>query len=583
MALSLRPRPERRAATPVTFTDDEDHEEPTRATRRAPVRRTKRPREPRHAPEAAEGDEAAADDDDDHSASDGSPLAKRPLVLGRTWHPHEDAALLAAFEKHPSQWKLISNELMRIGADRSTAMCRNRFQRIQAPQQPGKEGRNRCKRCGQIKRGHTCTADEVVALPLPVDGSIVVAPPPVPRAGAAAARRSPARRGLAALAPLRPAPLDGDGALAQAPLCPPQSGNAFHVDMRAFERAYRSQHDAPPEHAGLFDAPPPAFSLDELDGAGAPPFAAPPPPAAAGALPAAGYLASAAPPLVAAGGSGGRAGGPSQRSLGAISLSNLSEIDLADFVENARGVNGSLVDLADLQDCADAALASKSFKSFGAAMRALTDGAAGSDDAPPPADAKPAFPARQTTPTTLAGGDEGVAPAAAPLADAADGAAAEGAEGGAAEAVPVAPPPETPPADASASRAARLRESGGFFPAGSFASDDGFESVAVLAHHSVTRSASPIKQIPIELPSSSQESSLLDATMYEAPPLMPLPSWSRAPSSAGRCGWTECVAAMAAAWCTGAAAAKAVRARHAARELRAGTRGRGRGARADCT
>ena len=51
---------------------------------------------------------------------------------------------------------LVENEMRERGADRTMAMCRNRHQRINAPKQEGKKGRNHCKLCGQIKRGHTC-------------------------------------------------------------------------------------------------------------------------------------------------------------------------------------------------------------------------------------------------------------------------------------------------------------------------------------------------------------------------------------------------------------------------------------------
>jgi len=37
-------------------------------------------------------------------------------------------------------------------------MCRNRFQRMNAPKKAGVKSRNRCQYCGFLKRGHTCTA-----------------------------------------------------------------------------------------------------------------------------------------------------------------------------------------------------------------------------------------------------------------------------------------------------------------------------------------------------------------------------------------------------------------------------------------
>ena len=43
---------------------------------------------------------------------------------------------------------------------RTDAMCRNRYTRIKAPMKAGVECKNRCKRCGQMKRGHTCLTPE---------------------------------------------------------------------------------------------------------------------------------------------------------------------------------------------------------------------------------------------------------------------------------------------------------------------------------------------------------------------------------------------------------------------------------------
>lgn len=77
----------------------------------------------------------------------------RNIAAPKSWEPEEDLALKQAIEEHGSQWKKIASLL----PGRTEAMCRNRYQRMQAPLQ-GKAGRNLCTACGQIKRGHTCTA-----------------------------------------------------------------------------------------------------------------------------------------------------------------------------------------------------------------------------------------------------------------------------------------------------------------------------------------------------------------------------------------------------------------------------------------
>ena len=98
-----------------------------------------------------------------HSAYSG-----RTLSLGwghgRSWLPGEDEALLDAVVKHGPRWFIIAAELQKLGSRRTAAMCRNRHLRIKAPAM-GKAGRNRCKRCGQFKRGHTCAAPELARLP----------------------------------------------------------------------------------------------------------------------------------------------------------------------------------------------------------------------------------------------------------------------------------------------------------------------------------------------------------------------------------------------------------------------------------
>lgn len=69
----------------------------------------------------------------------------------RAWEPEEDEVLLDAVQKLGAKWKMIAQTLV----GRSEAMCRNRFQRINAPLK-GAPSRNKCTTCGELKRGHTC-------------------------------------------------------------------------------------------------------------------------------------------------------------------------------------------------------------------------------------------------------------------------------------------------------------------------------------------------------------------------------------------------------------------------------------------
>ena len=84
--------------------------------------------------------------------------AAAPETQGRAWDPEEDAQLLAAIERIGFHWKAVAKALESTG--RTDAMCRNRYTRIKAPMKAGVECKNRCKRCGQMKRGHTCLTPE---------------------------------------------------------------------------------------------------------------------------------------------------------------------------------------------------------------------------------------------------------------------------------------------------------------------------------------------------------------------------------------------------------------------------------------
>lgn len=504
--LSLRPRQPTRAPSPMHFTDDEDDEEPTPAPRKAPRPAKKRPRE------------LGSDDEAEDQAM------PRPLVLGRAWLPAEDALLLKAVDKYGPSWTAIAAELQSLGTGRTTAMCRNRYQRIKAPLQEGKEGRNRCKRCGQIKRGHTCTADDVAGLPLPgatdAVASAQVTPPPGIRGRVAPARKGPgSRRGApATFAPTAVCPLDAlcsraahhrgpckhvggelligaADVLPDTPVCPPPSGNDFKIDVDAFLASVNglaATEDAPA--VGTVSAGPPAAddaapsaTFDAAIRAAAPPLH--------------GYLANAAPPPIALRSSSGSA-------APLAALAEMANVDLCDLVD---------VDLNDLSAAAASALASRSFRSFGRSFGELKGASFSEADLPlaPPA------PARQSTPTTLC--EEGaassptlppneaaldpLAPKCAPVAD---------------DAAPDAPLPMSPPAELVARRL-RLPSTGGA-PAGAF--DAMLDETPLVA----PRPASPIKHIPELLQLEDTPPGPLSEPRAVAPPLMPLPSWSRAPS-----------------------------------------------------
>lgn len=67
-----------------------------------------------------------------------------------TWTGQEDALLLRLVQRHGTSWKTIGKCM----PDRTASSMRNRYKRIVNGQHEG--GKNRCHKCGQIKRGHIC-------------------------------------------------------------------------------------------------------------------------------------------------------------------------------------------------------------------------------------------------------------------------------------------------------------------------------------------------------------------------------------------------------------------------------------------
>ena len=68
------------------------------------------------------------------------------------WSATEDASLADGIREFSTRWALIKVHKL---PHRSVSSIRNRHQRIRKGSQ-GPPGRNRCQRCGQIKRGHSC-------------------------------------------------------------------------------------------------------------------------------------------------------------------------------------------------------------------------------------------------------------------------------------------------------------------------------------------------------------------------------------------------------------------------------------------
>jgi len=334
MARSLRPRMAKRVWEDSASTDDENDEEvagfhPVLTTKRRPKKQL------RSAPVETGEEEDAADGLSDAAGDEGN--ARRPVVCGRNWLPMEDARLLSAVEKYGSSWKQIAEALKPLGTRRTTAMCRNRYQRIVAPTQPGKEGRNRCKKCGQVKRGHTCTAPNFEGGLLPVeeeDASLATQPQTAPM-------RAPRVRyevdRLSFRTPNPRASHGTEGDLSAHSILIQAVGNDFKVDERFLAKVNQGE--------ASLTASEEADAGAALGGVST----------ASHRLP--GFLGSLGPPLIAA---NKRPSASGQRSSGSITASFLSELVHLSEVPMAE----LHMSVSDLQNAAEAALNSRSFASF---------------------------------------------------------------------------------------------------------------------------------------------------------------------------------------------------------------------------
>jgi len=71
-----------------------------------------------------------------------------------SWTAEEDALLHACVEMHGTHWSAVRTS---FDNRRSVSSIRNRWGRIQKGLRT--EGRNKCTRCGMIKKGHTCKSN----------------------------------------------------------------------------------------------------------------------------------------------------------------------------------------------------------------------------------------------------------------------------------------------------------------------------------------------------------------------------------------------------------------------------------------
>ena len=75
----------------------------------------------------------------------------------KAWAPEEDHIILEMHASEGPKWSKIVQRL----PGRTVSSVRNRWQRIEKGRklrEMGKESKNRCHACGQLKRGHVCYA-----------------------------------------------------------------------------------------------------------------------------------------------------------------------------------------------------------------------------------------------------------------------------------------------------------------------------------------------------------------------------------------------------------------------------------------
>jgi len=104
----------------------------------------------------------ASSDDDPWSADKKGPGGKHDKM--RTFTPEEAELVMKLVATHSPRWTHIAKEMSReTGYERTAASVRNYYKRFQtsksiAQRDAGIKKLNKCQMCGQIKRGHICTA-----------------------------------------------------------------------------------------------------------------------------------------------------------------------------------------------------------------------------------------------------------------------------------------------------------------------------------------------------------------------------------------------------------------------------------------
>ena len=130
-------------------------------------------------PSQAGSDQSGRDDEYEQERSQGGRAGGDPEAQGRQRKPTPPTRLASSSTcargrsrggGPPGGDRRIGPRWRQVAAmvpGRSEAMCRNRYQRIMAPVKEGSNctSRNRCTRCGQMKRGHTCRAQTTIDVP----------------------------------------------------------------------------------------------------------------------------------------------------------------------------------------------------------------------------------------------------------------------------------------------------------------------------------------------------------------------------------------------------------------------------------
>ena len=155
------------------YLDNAEDEESTRAIINQMMRQRTSSKPKRNAPKASattRTDPAPSDEDALQAlmglaSTDSHPIAKKPKHASvlwaererdKLWTEEEDRRLREAIDANRTpadrpKWRVVAS----LMEGRSDAMCRNRWARIMAGLRD--PGQNRCTKCGEIRKGHTCS------------------------------------------------------------------------------------------------------------------------------------------------------------------------------------------------------------------------------------------------------------------------------------------------------------------------------------------------------------------------------------------------------------------------------------------